>query len=124
MIRRPPRSTRTDTLFPYTTLFRSVLLIGAADDEIEGADTAAGETGEAIVEAVILEIVGGDLRRDSVQPIPVPRRVDGDVIDHAAGRAHALDGVGAVDHLHPLAEGGIDGEDRTSAGKGERGSVR
>src|SRR3546814_17782079 len=26
MIRRPPRSTRTDTLFPYTTLFRSALL--------------------------------------------------------------------------------------------------
>src|SRR3546814_6898149 len=25
-IRRPPRSTRTDTLFPYTTLFRSVVL--------------------------------------------------------------------------------------------------
>src|SRR3546814_16649203 len=36
MIRRPPTSTRTDTLFPYTTLFRSdapVLLdIGIADD--------------------------------------------------------------------------------------------
>src|SRR3546814_4857959 len=30
MIRRPPRSTRTDTLFPYTTLFRSfhTLLVG------------------------------------------------------------------------------------------------
>src|SRR3546814_2303788 len=28
MIRRPPRSTRTDTLFPYTTLFRSVHLDG------------------------------------------------------------------------------------------------
>src|SRR3546814_14831954 len=27
MIRRPPRSTRTDTLFPYTTLFRSVLFL-------------------------------------------------------------------------------------------------
>src|SRR3546814_3639606 len=26
MIRRPPRSTRTDTLFPYTTLFRSLHL--------------------------------------------------------------------------------------------------
>src|SRR3546814_4490364 len=26
MIRRPPRSTRTDTLFPYTTLFRSPLI--------------------------------------------------------------------------------------------------
>src|SRR3546814_3209952 len=30
MLRRPPRSTRTDTLFPYTTLFRS---IGIATDE-------------------------------------------------------------------------------------------
>src|SRR3546814_4133413 len=29
MLRRPPRSTRTDTLFPYTTLFRSVeVLVG------------------------------------------------------------------------------------------------
>src|SRR3546814_5028150 len=27
MIRRPPRSTRTDTLFPYTTLFRSILQV-------------------------------------------------------------------------------------------------
>src|SRR3546814_11491361 len=34
MIRRPPRSTRTDTLFPYTTLFRSPLgaPVGAARD--------------------------------------------------------------------------------------------
>src|SRR3546814_3632583 len=28
MIRRPPRSTRTDTLVPYTTLFRSVHVVG------------------------------------------------------------------------------------------------
>src|SRR3546814_9725162 len=28
MIRRPPRSTRTDTLFPYTTLFRSGVSVG------------------------------------------------------------------------------------------------
>src|SRR3546814_8284813 len=28
MIRRPPRSTRTDTLFPYTTLFRSLAGVG------------------------------------------------------------------------------------------------
>src|SRR3546814_2818936 len=34
MIRRPPRSTRTDTLFPYTTLFRSAArgVLGLADD--------------------------------------------------------------------------------------------
>src|SRR3546814_2918313 len=34
MIRRPPRSTRTDTLFPYTTLFRSDL------EEFEAAATS------------------------------------------------------------------------------------
>src|SRR3546814_20893148 len=32
MIRRPPRSTRTDTLFPYTTLFRSCFLGSAKRD--------------------------------------------------------------------------------------------
>src|SRR3546814_12103969 len=34
MIRRPPRSTRTDTLFPYTTLFRSCRFGMRRDDEI------------------------------------------------------------------------------------------
>src|SRR3546814_10025302 len=42
MIRRPPRSTRTDTLFPYTTLFRSQLdhqlgqALEAADGPLDG----------------------------------------------------------------------------------------
>src|SRR3546814_17825548 len=36
MIRRPPRSTRTDTLFPYTTLFRSVEL--GPDETVELAE--------------------------------------------------------------------------------------
>src|SRR3546814_3838305 len=41
MIRRPPRSTRTDTLFPYTTLFRSILLdAGHATDHGMRADLA------------------------------------------------------------------------------------
>src|SRR3546814_10849202 len=40
MIRRPPRSTRTDTLFPYTTLFRSV----------EVARVGAGEPGRGDVD--------------------------------------------------------------------------
>src|SRR3546814_16094092 len=59
MIRRPPRSTRTDTLFPYTTLFRStestsipqrrfqkpdslLRLIGPAVDQPAGRDVAIG----------------------------------------------------------------------------------
>src|SRR3546814_4223208 len=39
MIRRPPRATRTDTLFPYTTLFRSlaVLHLGGALAALAGA---------------------------------------------------------------------------------------
>src|SRR3546814_5747104 len=40
MIRRPPRSTRTDTLFPYTTLFRSGL--GVADARARSAQAEAG----------------------------------------------------------------------------------
>src|SRR3546814_8684626 len=43
MIRRPPRSTRTDTLFPYTTLFRSftgALLPPGADTVIVQEDVA------------------------------------------------------------------------------------
>src|SRR3546814_15428704 len=37
MIRRPPRSTRTDTLFPYTTLFRSVRRGAALGVACEGS---------------------------------------------------------------------------------------
>src|SRR3546814_12327205 len=40
MIRRPPRSTRTDTRFPYTTLFRSA---AAASAQAPSGDSAAPE---------------------------------------------------------------------------------
>src|SRR3546814_3467140 len=40
MIRRPPRSTRTDTLFPYTTLFRSNALVAAGLVIATGGDPA------------------------------------------------------------------------------------
>src|SRR3546814_1126747 len=53
MIRRPPRSTRTDTLFPYTTLFRSSHAEpdqrrNANDDSIPGErrETIARDDGE------------------------------------------------------------------------------
>src|SRR3546814_8159870 len=45
MIRRPPRSTRTDTLFPYTTLFRSLKAIvdaGLTTKDIDGLSTFPG----------------------------------------------------------------------------------
>src|SRR3546814_5030390 len=47
MIRRPPRSTRTDTLFPYTTLFRSGHRLDQGSGESQplpaGVDGALGE---------------------------------------------------------------------------------
>src|SRR3546814_4472828 len=42
MIRRPPRSTRTDTLFPYTTLFRSASRLRRDDDDRRHPDPLHG----------------------------------------------------------------------------------
>jgi hypothetical protein len=50
MIRRPPRSTQPTTLFPYTTLFRSVVeLLSAALDEDGSA---------AVIEKAIAALTG------------------------------------------------------------------
>src|SRR3546814_14976966 len=59
MIRRPPRSTRTDTLFPYTTLFRSVLPFRA-----DGAPTPYVASRDAAVAAG----APGRIRCRSAQP--------------------------------------------------------
>src|SRR3546814_11060848 len=49
MTRRPPRSTRTDTLFPYTTLFRS--------DGLSPVDEIAEQVLEAVVDDVLAPAV-------------------------------------------------------------------
>src|SRR3546814_8799986 len=72
MIRRPPRSTRTDTLFPYTTLFRSIFRIGITDGQIER-------------EAV--QRPGGHLQIETATP-RAPQIVG--ELDAAARQAHAL----------------------------------
>src|SRR3546814_11184791 len=82
MIRRPPRSTRTDTLFPYTTLFRSVG-VGHDDDalvaqlvDVEVAARAAAERQRDVGDFLVaLQLVG---------------RGAGDVEDLAAQRQHRL----------------------------------
>src|SRR3546814_15481754 len=48
MIRRPPRSTRTDTLFPYTTLFRSVGDLGEGAEAVKTLAAAHGDPGPAL----------------------------------------------------------------------------
>src|SRR3546814_19498957 len=47
MILRPPRSTRTDTLFPYTTLFRSLATLQAEVRQAESGQRGYLLTGEA-----------------------------------------------------------------------------
>src|SRR3546814_12267141 len=77
MIRRPPRSTRTDTLFPYTTLFRSSEeLIGVLGGEalhqrlrIGEADILARKTGESAEDVERL------LARDEHPREPIERRL-------------------------------------------------
>src|SRR3546814_10956134 len=53
MMRRPPRSTRTDTLFPYTTLFLSERVV----EQIFGLDVAAriGEREQDTVDGAVVE---------------------------------------------------------------------
>src|SRR3546814_3203432 len=59
MIRRPPRSTRTDTLFPYTTLFRSfqasriLSLPGLTVTVREMADALASVAGNDVAQRIL-----------------------------------------------------------------------
>src|SRR3546814_15865230 len=74
MIRQPPRSTRTDTLFPYTTLFRSVFhgapcMSGNTYGKLFTVTTAGESHGPALVAIVDgcppgLELSAADLQRD------------------------------------------------------------
>src|SRR3546814_2111532 len=71
MIRRPPRSTRTDTLFPYTTLFRSGLEVPARRQLQELAAEHGGE-GVLIVrpEVVVMRLDEADEARRAVRLAP------------------------------------------------------
>src|SRR3546814_13060221 len=71
MIRRPPRSTRTDTLFPYTTLFRSYdgrnrKSTANAAERREGSDPSADRGG------VELRLLGVTLRPQVTPPLAKP----------------------------------------------------
>src|SRR3546814_8004744 len=100
MIRRPPRSTRTDTLFPYTTLFRShdvaaavpavevahhadALRVGRPDGEAHAFDAfdAARMRAELLEDAAVrplghqVKVELAEERREAVGVLDVPRRV-------------------------------------------------
>src|SRR3546814_11227236 len=102
MIRRPPRSTRTDTLFPYTTLFRS------ADHKLVRDECAAQ------CEFQVMPIIGAK----------APNYITGECIvglarhkQYGAARGVAAEqrAQRALEHLHGLqVEGLLSGIDRKS----------
>src|SRR3546814_7962526 len=59
MIRRPPRSTRTDTLFPYTTLFRSVILASRGNRLAISGPPASVEAANAALTALYQRLKKG-----------------------------------------------------------------
>src|SRR3546814_16562207 len=57
MIRRPPRPTRTDTLFPYTTLFRSIGMPVPEAIELQEQFTDVGNSGRWMHDTVLMPII-------------------------------------------------------------------
>src|SRR3546814_8385215 len=68
MIRRPPRSTRTDTLFPYTTLFRSYFRLGAISVSPDGRYLAfaVDDNGSERFEARVRDLQTGAMLPDVI----------------------------------------------------------
>src|SRR3546814_3375287 len=127
-IRRPPRSTRTDTLFPYTTLFRSLagdrLGLALTSARIGVRALAANRQALAMAQAAI----AGEVH----QPLDVHRRVAAQVaLDRVVGVERfadlqdfgvrkVLDAAGVVD---PQLVGDADGCLATDAGDIGEGDV-
>src|SRR3546814_6093834 len=77
MLRRPPRSTRTDTLLPYTSLFRSALPLGIDGVEREAGLARARQAGDDD------QLVARQIDVDALQ-IVLARAADGNVSQHRA----------------------------------------
>src|SRR3546814_15039921 len=93
MIRRPPRSTRTDTLLPYTTLFRS----HQRADAVLGEARIGGGAGEAVERGLAAHRFLGAPAAEGLAPGIGARDRGGD----------AGEGVGALDR-HVGAKGEAD----------------
>src|SRR3546814_908760 len=95
MIRRPPRSTRTDTLFPYTTLFRSVVDAG----DVLLVDRHHDDH-RVLLRVVLHEADGGavgDLLGSGI-PLGVLARTEVRLVEHLL----------QAEHLHALLAGFVD----------------
>src|SRR3546814_6160046 len=116
MIRRPPRSTRTDTLFPYTTLFRAKII--GAGNRCAGRQAAFAGV-ERVGDALEIGDVGRPIYRsiatEAARDFPAP------IIRQLAAQAKgALPGVGFLKELAGprLGETPLDEDDVLPGGSG------
>src|SRR3546814_20047191 len=92
MIRRPPRSTRTDTLFPYTTLFRSRSRLAALVPAVQSVCLSRPARHLVLLDAPLDAPPGAVPRRACGPPCEPPAdRLGGDELppaggDHGSGR--------------------------------------
>src|SRR3546814_16947948 len=84
MLRRPPRSTRTDTLFPYTTLFRSHEIFSANLDRLDDLQSQHEAAKEALTAA-----------SESLTAITADREQLADQLE--AGRTKVVEAKAALD---------------------------
>src|SRR3546814_20163198 len=100
MIRRPPRSTRTDTLFPYTTLFRSRRLGPRVLAQVTSAPLPpAGEGGAKRRVRVRLLLLPAKSR--ALTPTPLPKAGEGLPIARAVRSATPPTPQSPVPPHHP-----------------------
>src|SRR3546814_8753599 len=89
MLRRPPRSTRPDTLFPYTTLFRSGIFVFRPDSFAQELRTFAPELAQAAEGAVEAgRLVDGAFVLDRARFAQAPKRsIDYALLEHTRAAA-------------------------------------
>src|SRR3546814_9831369 len=100
MIRLPPRSTRTDTLFPYTTLFRSAQLLADGDAGRPrglGADQPRARSGAGPRDG----LAGGGARRRCRALLAVAPGGEraGNLLRHGAGAGRSEEHTSALQSL-------------------------
>src|SRR3546814_6619815 len=91
MIRRPPRSTRTDTLFPYTTRFRSVggVLVAKTAGGVRVAVTGAGPCVFRVPE--MEQALSANFAPSAIETVTIPADgLNSDIHASAEYRAHLV----------------------------------
>src|SRR3546814_20783431 len=102
MIRRPPRSTRTDTLFPYTTLFRSGLANGNLDSSSQLNLRGLGPDATLTLLHGHRLPYGRAFAGIDIAAIPAAAVERLEIVPHAPSAQNGSDaGAGRATHIHP-----------------------